>query len=158
MTKNLNAQVLSHLGIGILNLFRISDFNIRIFLERDFSSSNGWSLEMEKSMIVSTVRMTIPPRKCAEALKILSSIAEQCRNYHGCICCHIYEDLQEKNVLMLEVLWKANEDLKLHIRSDEYRNLLMVLGMALKQPEIRFDTIAHSTGIETVEKARIHAR
>jgi hypothetical protein len=34
----------------------------------------------------------------------------------------------------------------------------MVLGMALKQPEIRFDTIAHSTGIETVEKARIHAR
>ncbi|MEI6262659.1 MAG: antibiotic biosynthesis monooxygenase [Deltaproteobacteria bacterium] len=109
-------------------------------------------------MIVSTVRMTISPRKSAEALKILSSIAEQCRNYHGCICCHIYDDLQEKNVLMLEVLWKANEDLKLHIRSDEYRNLLMVLGMALKQPEIRFDTIAHSTGIETVEKARIHAR
>jgi hypothetical protein len=26
--------------------------------------------------------------------------------------------------------------------------------MALKQPEIRFDTILSSTGIETIEKAR----
>jgi hypothetical protein len=34
----------------------------------------------------------------------------------------------------------------------------MVLKMLLQQPEIRFDTIAHSTGIETIEKARIHVR
>jgi len=108
-------------------------------------------------MIVSTVRMTIPPRNRAEALKILSSISEQCRNYHGCICCHIYEDLQEEEVLMLEVLWMANEDLNLHIRSDEFRNLLMVMEMALKQPDIRFDTISHSAGIETIERARCHA-
>jgi len=42
----------------------------------------------------------------------------------------------------------------LHIRSDEYRNLLLVLEMALKQPEIGFDTISSSTGIETIEKIR----
>ena len=108
-------------------------------------------------MIVSTVRMTIPPMNRAEALKILSSISEQCRNYHGCICCHIYEDLQEENVLMLEVLWRTNEELNLHIHSDEFRNLLMAMEMALKQPDIRFDTISNSTGIETIEKARCHA-
>jgi hypothetical protein len=28
------------------------------------------------------------------------------------------------------------------------------MEMAIEQPEIRFDTIAHSTGIETIEKAR----
>ena len=113
---------------------------------------------MDMPMIVSTVRMTIPPRKRAEAMKILSSMAEQCWGCHGCIHSHLYEDLQEKNVLMLEVVWRADEYLSLHIRSDEYRNLLMVLKMLLQQPEIRFDTIAHSTGIETIEKARIHVR
>jgi hypothetical protein len=51
-------------------------------------------------------------------------------------------------------VWRAEEDLDLHIRSDEYRNLLMVLEMALEQPEIRFDTISSSTGIETIEKIR----
>ena len=47
-------------------------------------------------------------------------------------------------------------DLYQCIRSEKYRNL--ILKLASKPPEIRFDTIAHSTGIETIEKARIHAR
>ena len=55
---------------------------------------------------------------------------------------------------MLEEVWRTEEDLEVHIRSDEYLNLLLVLEMALKQPEIRFDTISSSTGIETIEKAR----
>ena len=109
-------------------------------------------------MIQATIRMTISPQKRGEALKILRSIAEQCRDYPGCIRAHIYGDLQEKNVLMLEEVWRAEEDLDVHIRSEEYRNLLLVLEMATKQPEIRFDTITSSTGIETIEKVRNHAR
>jgi quinol monooxygenase YgiN len=112
---------------------------------------------MEEPMILSTVRMAIPPRKRGEALKILRSMAELCRYDPGCLSCHIYEDLQEKNVLMLKEVWKDDEDLNHHIRSEEYRNLLLVMEMALKRPEISFDTIEHSTGIETVEKARRHA-
>jgi hypothetical protein len=30
----------------------------------------------------------------------------------------------------------------------------MVLEMALKHPEVRFNTVSTSTGIETIEKAR----
>jgi quinol monooxygenase YgiN len=109
-------------------------------------------------MIQATIRVTIPSQKSGEALKILRSVVELCRYDPGCLSCHIYGDLQEKNVLMLEEVWRAEEDLDLHLRSDEYRNLLLVLEMALKQPEIRFDTISRSTGIETIEKARSHAR
>ena len=74
----------------------------------------------------------------------------------GCISCHIYGDLQENDVFMLKEVWRSEEDLDLHLRSDEYRNLLVILEMALEQPEIRFDTISSSTGIETIEKARNH--
>jgi quinol monooxygenase YgiN len=74
-------------------------------------------------------------------------MAEQCRNDPGCRSCHIYQDLQEKNVIMLEEIWRAEEDLDLHLRSGEYLNLLLVLEMSLKQPEIRFDTISSSAGI-----------
>jgi quinol monooxygenase YgiN len=109
---------------------------------------------MEDRVILSTIRMTIPPQKRPEALKILGSVAEQCRYDPGCLSCHIYEDLQEKNVLIFTEVWKADEDLDFHIRSDEYRNLLLVLEMSLKQPEIRFDMISKSTGIETIKKSR----
>jgi quinol monooxygenase YgiN len=104
-------------------------------------------------MILSTIRMTIRPEKRAEAIKILSSMADQCRDDLGCLSCHIYADLQEKNVLMFKGVWRADESLDLHIRSDDYRNLLLVLEMSLKQPEIRFDAISQSTGMKTLPKA-----
>lgn len=105
-------------------------------------------------MILSTIRMMIPPKKRDDALKILRSITEKCRDDFGCISSRIYEDLQENNVLLFEEIWKAEKDLDRHIRSKEYLNLLLVVEMAVKHPEIRFDTISSSTGIETIEKAR----
>jgi quinol monooxygenase YgiN len=109
-------------------------------------------------MIIATLRMAIPPKKRGEALKILRAVAELCRDDPGCPSCHIYRDLQDNKVLVLEEVWRTEEDLDLHIRSDEYRNLLLVLEMGVNQPEIRFDTISDSTGIETIEKARSQAR
>jgi hypothetical protein len=41
-----------------------------------------------------------------------------------------------------------------HLRSATFRNILLVVEMASQKPEIRFDRISHSTGIETIEQAR----
>jgi len=109
-------------------------------------------------MILSTIRVTIPPKKRGEVLEIVRSVAEQCRDNPGCLSYHIYGDLQEKNALMLEEVWMTDEDLDRHIRSGEYRELLQVLETAPKQPEIRFNTILKSTGIETIENIRCPAR
>jgi len=109
-------------------------------------------------VIKASMRMTIPTQKRNEALKILKSISENCRFNPGCLSSNIYGDLQENNVLMFEEVWRTEEDLEVHMRSDEYLNLLLVLEMALKQPEIRFDIISSSTGIETIEKARSRGR
>ena len=114
--------------------------------------------EKEMHMIQATIRMTIPPQKSDEILRILRRVAEVCRDNPGCLSCHVYGDLQEKNVLVLEEVWRAEEEMEHHIRSKEYLKLLVVLEMALKQPDIRFDTISNSTGIETIEKARTQAR
>ena len=109
-------------------------------------------------MVLATVRMTIPPKKRNEALKILRSTAEQCKLHSGCLGWHIYEDVQEDDVLMFEEMWRSEEDLERHLRSEEYRNLLLVMEMALKHPEVRFNTVSTSTGIETIEKARSSGR
>jgi len=39
---------------------------------------------------------------------------------------------------MLEEIWRSKEDMDIHPRSDEFRNVLLVLEMALEDPEIRF--------------------
>ncbi len=110
-------------------------------------------------MILSTLRMAIPLQKRGEALKILRSMAarNQARP-DDCVFCRICEDALEDNILQFEEMWKSQEELEHHLRSDDYRKVLLVLEMASKQPEIRFDTISSSTGIETIEKARSHTR
>ena len=105
-------------------------------------------------MVLASIRMIIPLKERDGALKILISTAEQCKIHPGCLGCHIYDDVQENNVLMFEEMWRNEEDLAQHLRSKEYQDVLLVMEMALKHPEVRFNTVSISTGIETIEKAR----
>jgi len=109
-------------------------------------------------MIHATIRMTLPAKKAKEAEEILRSMAERTRVQPGCISCRIYHDTQEKHVIMIEEVWKSQEELERHLRSAEYRNVLLVVEMAHKEPEIRFSAFSHSIGIETIEMARSHGR
>jgi quinol monooxygenase YgiN len=108
----------------------------------------------DNHMILATIRMKIPPQKRGEALKILKSIVEGNRILPGCLRCRIYEDVEEDDVIMYEEMWKSEEELENHLRSDEYRKVLLVMEMALYHPEVGFNTLSSSTGIETIEKAR----
>jgi quinol monooxygenase YgiN len=109
-------------------------------------------------MILATLRMAIPLQKRGEALKILKSIVARNQAQPDCVFCRICEDALEDNVLQFEEMWRSEQELEHHLRSDQYNKVLLVLEMALKQPEIRFDTISSSTGIEAIEKARKRAR
>ena len=108
----------------------------------------------EVPMIHSSLRMELPPAKMAEALGILTPMAERIKVDPGCLGCHLYMDMLEKNVLMFEQLWRSEEDLTRHLQSNEYRIVLLVMEMALVQPEVRFDVIARTSGFETIELAR----
>ena len=105
-------------------------------------------------MILATVRMVMHPEKFAEAVKILVGTAERTRAEIGCDRCNVYQDAREAHVILLEEAWKSDEELDHHLRSDRFRDVLVVMEMALEPPEIRFSTIAGVTGIERARAAR----
>ena len=105
-------------------------------------------------MLLATVRIVVPPNKRAEAVQILNAMAERTRVQAGCLSCRIYHDEQVEAVFMVEVVWDTQDSLDRHLRSDDYRHVLVVTEMAVEPPEIRFQTISHSAGIEIIEKAR----
>jgi quinol monooxygenase YgiN len=112
-------------------------------------------MHKEMSMIHSTVKIVIDPEMQDDALAILCAVVERTRVESSCISCSIYRDEKEHRTIMLDEIWKNEEHLYRHLRSDDYRNVLLVMEMAVKQPEIRFETISTVTGIETIEKARV---
>jgi quinol monooxygenase YgiN len=106
-------------------------------------------------MIHSTIRVVLNRKKQEDALIILRSLAERTRVLPGCLACRVYRDVQEKSALLFDQIWKSEEDLNRHIRSNEYRNVLLVMEMAVEKPEVRFETISSLSDLETIEKLRI---
>jgi quinol monooxygenase YgiN len=109
-------------------------------------------------MVHAAIRMLIPAKRRGEVMEILSSLAERSRFEPGCIGIRVYQDVEVKPAIMIEQFWKSGEDLECHLRSQEFGKVLLVVEMSLEPPEIRFDTVSSSGGIETIEKARSQAR
>jgi len=106
-------------------------------------------------VIKATIRLKASPKKAAEAETILQAMVERTQHTPGCLGCHVYQDLQDRSVLLFEEEWQTPADLDRHLRSDTYRYLIEVLEMAIQPPQIRFDTISHSAGIETIANAKL---
>jgi quinol monooxygenase YgiN len=109
-------------------------------------------------MVHATIRMLIPPKRREEVIEILSSLAERSRFEAGCVSTRVYQDVEVEPALLVEQLWKSGEDLERYLRSEEFRKVLLLVEMAVEPPEIRFDEISRSSGVETIEKARSQAR
>ena len=105
-------------------------------------------------MLRSTIRMIIPPENHRDALEILASVSEQTQFEPGCVCSRLYQDVNDERITLLEELWLTLEDLQHYLQSEKYRKILLVIEMAAEPPEIRFDTIAQTSGMETIEQAR----
>jgi quinol monooxygenase YgiN len=107
-----------------------------------------------KSRIDANIRIVIAAKKRKEVLTILSSLVEQTRLEEGCISCRLYRDVQEEGTLMLEEIWTSEKDLERHLRSNKFLTVLLVIEMSTEFPEVRFDVISRSTGMDTIEKVR----
>jgi quinol monooxygenase YgiN len=105
-------------------------------------------------MIQTMLKMDFAVQNVDEALQILCSIIERTRAEIGCNDCSVYRDMQNDKRIVFEENWKNDEALKRHLRSEDFRKVLMVMEMAIIPPEVRFDTITESRGVETIEEAR----
>ncbi len=105
-----------------------------------------------------TIRLNISAKNRKEALIILGSMIEQTKLEEGCISCRLYQDVQEDGALMLQERWTSENDLHRHLRSDKFHTVLLVVEMAIEPPDIRFESVAQSAGMEVIEQARTQTR
>ena len=105
-------------------------------------------------MIVATIRMAVSAGSRDQALSFFRAMTGRSRVHPGCLSSRVYTDEQEDNVLMFEQVWGNEADLDRYLKSDEYQKILVFLETAIVQPEIKFNTVSSSTGIETIRRAR----
>jgi quinol monooxygenase YgiN len=105
-------------------------------------------------VIQAILRLKLLPDKLSGAKEIFRAMVEPIRVVPGCLGCQLYQDLLDPDVIMFEERWENQEVLDRHLRTDYYRKVLLVVEAASAPPEIRFDIVSGSNGMEIIERAR----
>lgn len=102
--------------------------------------------------ILVTLRMVVRPGRRSDLLKTMRGMLEPVRVERGCLSYRFYEDVEDRNALVLLEEWETQRDLENHLRTDNQRRLLALLDLLIEQPEFRFNTVSHTAGVEFIEK------
>jgi len=105
-------------------------------------------------VIIVRITMNALIEKRTEVMQTLLSMIEPIENVRGCLSCHVFRDIEEKNVFSLIEEWETREDLDDHIKSDRFSVLLGTKSLLCEPLKIQIFTVSDSEGIEAVNSAR----
>lgn len=101
--------------------------------------------------ILVTLRMTVRPEMRRDLLETMRGMLEPARVERGCLSYRLYEDVEDRNTFTLMEEWKTQKDLESHIRTDTQRRLLALMDLLREQPELRFNTVSHTAGMDLIK-------
>jgi quinol monooxygenase YgiN len=109
-------------------------------------------------MIVGTLRILPAPDRRAEIMEVFRGIQGPVRAQPGCVACHIYEEQGSDEALVLVERWESQAALEAHLRSETYRRILGAIELSAAPPEVRFDTVSATAGMELIDRSRATER
>ncbi|MDD1751356.1 MAG: antibiotic biosynthesis monooxygenase [Methanothrix sp.] len=102
-------------------------------------------------MIQATLKMIVRPERRDDLLDTMKGMLEPTRVERGCLSYRLYEDIENRNAFILLEEWATQEDLERHISKDNQRQLLTLLDLLSEQPELRYNTVSHTAGMDLIE-------
>ena len=106
-------------------------------------------------MFTMVLHFQVSPEKTADIISIINSISGPLVVESNCKRFDLYSNVKNDDSLLLFEVWDSEEALEDHIRSDDFSKILAIMEMSVQPPEISFNTISKSAGIEFIEKLRI---
>ena len=101
--------------------------------------------------ILSTLKMIVQPERRSDLLETMRGMLEPARVERGCLSYRLYEDVENRNAFVLLEEWATQKDLESHIRTENQRRLLALIDLLSEQPELQFNTVSHTAGMDLIE-------
>jgi quinol monooxygenase YgiN len=106
-------------------------------------------------MIVGTLRTLPAPDRRAQVLEVFRAVREPVLAQPGCVACRIYEEQGPERAVVLVERWESQAALDAHLRSDSYRLILGAIELSGGPPEVSFEYVAATAGMDLIERARL---
>jgi quinol monooxygenase YgiN len=105
-------------------------------------------------MIVGTVRILPTPERRAEILRVFRAVQGPVLAQPGCTACRIYEEQGPEQAVVLVERWESQAALEAHLRSEMYRRILGAIELSNDPPEVSFDHVSATEGMDLIERSR----
>jgi quinol monooxygenase YgiN len=105
-------------------------------------------------MITTTLRIDVAKQKQNDVVRLFRSLLGPTSVETGCISCHLYFEENRPNTVTWVERWRNQEDLERHLKSPQYMKILTALELANAEPEVRFDTVVATAGMQLIAEAR----
>jgi quinol monooxygenase YgiN len=107
----------------------------------------------EGHMIQCFFQVVVSPENRESALELVRFLSGPILGTPGCLRCKACQDLSDGNSIVLLQEWESDRERRQFMRSQDYRPVLALLDLSSKPPEIRFNTISGTGGIEIIQSA-----
>jgi len=87
-------------------------------------------------------------------LAILRSVQGPTQAQPHCKICRIYEEDGFEDAILYMERWDSEPDFERHVRSEPYKRILAAVEFSSKPPEIAFDYVSATQGINLIETLR----
>jgi quinol monooxygenase YgiN len=116
--------------------------------------SFGFLIAFIRYMYQVNLRMMVRPQSAVQAIRAMRSITVAAQVERGFVSSRIYQEVGNPQVLCLEHDWNSEPELKSHIRSSCFTDLLMLMETALEAPVLEVHSVSETRGLEYFEEVR----
>lgn len=109
-----------------------------------------------RDVIRLTLTIATSPGESWRLVEALGSLMEPTRADNGCVGCELalFSKFDEAPNIRYVEDWSSEEDLRKRVRSDRFLQLIAVMEEALSRPEIAFELVSGTRGLDYVVDAR----
>jgi quinol monooxygenase YgiN len=100
------------------------------------------------------LRMRVHPLQAVEAVHALRCIRMVAQLERGFLSSRIFQEVGDPEALFLEEEWASEAELKSHIRSSCFTELLLLMETAPEAPVLEVRSVREVHGLEYVEAVR----
>jgi len=105
-------------------------------------------------MVISLIEL-VPGLDTRQAMvEILHFVESRLAGNPGCVCCRIYEGLDENHTILYVEQWESEQALYNHIRSSLYLPVLNAIDLARSEPKISFHGVSNMGSMDLIEALR----
>ena len=110
--------------------------------------------DSEVRLIIERIAFVVVPERREDLRRAFSSLLGPTCVEPGCISCHLYQEVGNLDRFCLETRWKTDQELIRHLRSEHYRNVLILLEASSEPPLIEFHAVLETQGLELIRAVR----